>query len=216
MNPSLKGLAGTLAIACTFSCGAVELVAGGGFESPVIPAGAPYLIAVTPTGWSGTGDIAVQGYAGAVSSGQGNQWFDLNPGFDAGTGIAQTVNLAAGTTYHFSFLYNGGGGGSTTQIGYSLHSAAETLLNGSVATGSLNVYGGTPWKQYSVDFTPVIGGAETLQFLPNGSYSGGFIDAVSITTTTTSPVPEPSMVLLMLVGLGSAGAYARSRNRPAA
>jgi len=195
----------------SIGAGAAELVVNGGFENPVIPSGAPYLIAVTPTGWTGTGDLAVQGYAGSVSSGEGNQWFDLNPSFDAGTGISQAITFLAGVTYNFSFRYNGGGGGSTTQINYSLGSGAETLLSGVVSTAALDVYGGSPWAQFATAFTPLIGGVETLRFLPNGSYSGGFIDAVSITTSSTPPVPEPSMVYLMLAGLGGMGLFSRSR-----
>ena len=194
------------------AAGAVELVAGGGFESPVIPAAVPYLIAVTPTGWAGTGDIAVQGYAGAVNSGDGRQWFDLNPSFDPGTGISQTLNVAAGTAYHFSFVYNGGGGGTTTQIAFSLTSLAETAFTGSVSTAALNVYGGSPWQRFDLDFTPTVGGAELLKFLPNGSYSGGFIDAVSV-TTSTSPVPEPGVAGLLFAGLAGMVAWGRTRAR---
>ena len=174
---------------------AANLVVGGGFEAPIVPAGAGYLVDATPTGWSGIGDLTQQGYSGSVPSGDGNQWFDLNPDTSAGTGISQSLTLAAGTTYQFSFLYNGGGGGTTTQIGYSLASNAEMLLSGSVSTALLNVYSGSAWKMFSTSFTPSIGGSETLTFLPNGTYSGGFIDAVNI-----SPIPEPSTIALLAIG----------------
>jgi hypothetical protein len=189
-----------------------ELVTNGGFELPAVPAGAPYLIAVTPTGWTGLGDIAVQGYAGSVPSGQGSQWFDLNPSTDAGTGLSQTLTFAAGTPYHFSFVYNGGGGGTTTQIAFSIASLAETLLSGFVSTAALDAYSGSPWAVFSTTFTPTTGGAETLTFTPNGAWSGGFIDAVSVTTEgSTSAIPEPSIVWLMVAGLAAFGARSKER-----
>jgi len=173
-----------------------NLVIGGGFESPIVPQASQYLIYATPTGWSGTGDIVVQGYSGAVSSGDWEQWFDLNPSYDMGTGISQTIFLNAGTTYIFSFLYNGGGGGTTSEISFSLISGLETLFSGLVSTASMNVYNGTLWKTYSSTFIPSNSGLDTLSFVPNGSWSGGFIDAVTI-----SVIPEPATLLLL--GLGA-------------
>jgi hypothetical protein len=112
----------TLSISVAGVAQVTNLVVGGGFESPSVPAGAQYLLSVTPAGWTGTGDLTTQGYAGSVSSGNGSQWLDLNPDTGAGTGISQTINLNAGTSYNFSFLYDGGGGvpNPTTQIAYSL------------------------------------------------------------------------------------------------
>lgn len=200
----------TLALFLAGAATAQNLVTGGDFENPVV-SGDPYLIAVTPAGWTGTGDLVVQGYAGAVSSGSGNQWFDLNPSFDAGTGISQSINLNAGTTYNFSFLYNGGGGGSTTSISYSLGSIAETLLAGSVSTAGMSVYSGTLWQTLATTFTPSASGAATLQLTPNGTYSGGFVDNVQI-----SAVPEPETYALMLAGLGAIAAVARRRRKTSA
>lgn len=189
-----------IVISCALtSARAANLVNGGGFESPIISSPDPYLLSTTPAGWDGIGDLTSQGYFGSVNSGDGNQWFDLNPDRAAGTGISQIVSLVGGTTYDFSFIHNGGGGGSTTQIDFSLIAPEGTLFSGSVSTSGMNVYGGTPWAQYATTFTPTASGAATLSFLPNGSWSGGFIDAVSI----SSPIPEPAFTTLAIsAGLG--------------
>jgi hypothetical protein len=167
-----------------------NLVVNGGFESPVIVP--PYQVDVVPTGWTGDGDLVVQGYASAVNSGDGNQWFDLNPDVSAGTGLSQVISFTAGDSYTFSFLYNGGGGGTTTAISYSIGSD----IAGSVSTAALNVYSGSPWAIFSTTFT-ASSANETLDFLPNGVWSGGFIDAVQITAAV---VPEPTP--LAWAGLG--------------
>ena len=144
----------------------------------------------------------MQGYSGSATSGGGDQWFDLNPGDETGTGISQEITLTAGTTYQFSFLYNGGGTGTTTQIAYSLGSAVETLMDGIVSTATMNVYAGSSWLTFSTTFTPLTGGIETLSFMPNGQFSGGFIDAVNISAV---PVPAATWLLgsalLGLVGM---------------
>lgn len=188
-----------------------NLVVGGDFENPVVPAGSEYLVGVSPVGWAGTGDLAVQGYAKSVPSGNGQQWFDLNPNTDAGSGISQSISLSTGTPYSLSFLFNGGGGGTTTQIAYSLQTASEILLSGSVSTAHMSVYDGTPWRVVSVGFVPSVDGVGTLSFTPNGVYSGGFIDAVSLTV-----VPEPCTAGFLSLGalLGAFALLARRRDRP--
>ncbi len=178
--------------------GATDMVVGGEFENPVIPLGSPYLINVLPMGWSGTGDIVVQGYAGAVTSGDGNQWFDLNPGYSMGTGISQNIFLTAGMIYSFSFLYNGGGGGTTTKIFYSLNSGLGSLFLGDVSTAGMNVYGGTLWNTFFTTFVPTNSGLHTLSFIPNGTYSGGFIDGIAIWKSDTQTTPGLTDVITLL------------------
>jgi hypothetical protein len=206
------GLALGLCTSFTSAQASVDLIVGGGFENPVIPCCAPYQLDVTPTGWVGTGDLVVQGYGGSVSSGSGNQWFDLNPNVNAGTGISQVVHVMAGTAYDFSFLYNGGGGGTTTQIAFSI----GALLSGTVSTAALDVYHGSPWQEFDSSFTPGATGDVTVSFLPNGVWSGGFIDNVQLLTSVASAVPEPSTWAMMLLGFASIGFMAyRRKSKPA-
>ena len=195
------------------------IIVGGDFESPLVPQPRSFLLDVTPDGWVGFGDLVSQGYSGSVPSGNGNQWFDLNPGTNTGTGISQTISLKASGTYVFSFLYNGGGGGTTTQISYLLGLGPATTLSGSVSTAGMDVYHGTAWASFSALFTPSFDGKETLSLVPNGAYSGGFIDAVQI-----YEVPEPSASSLfaaawlgiLIVRLGANHGRQRTRRvRPA-
>ncbi len=204
---SAAAAAASLSLLSATGASAKEYVVGGGFESPVVPAGQPYLLDATPFGWTGDGDLTVQGYAGSVPSGDGAQWFDLNPDISARTGIYQFVDLTAGVKYTFSFIYNGGGGGTTTAIAYAI----GTVVSGSVSTASLSVYGGSAWQTFLTTFTPSATGPEKLSFLPNGVWSGGFIDAVSI----QAPVPETSTWVMLLVGFASLGyaGYRKTKTR---
>lgn len=198
----LGAAASLVAFALAGSAAATNLVVNGSFESPVISP--PYSIDATATGWTGTGDLVVQGYGGSLSSGAGNQWWDLNPDVSAGTGISQDVSLVAGKTYKFSFLYDGGGGGSTTMISYTVGGD----LSGSVSTAALDVYHGSPWQTLSTTFVSSVTGLETLHFKPNGTWSGGFIDDVQLATAAAG-VPEPSAWIMMLIGFGAIGAGIR-------
>lgn len=129
-------------------------------------------------------------------------------GTGAGSGISQDLSLSGGTTYELSFVYNGGGGGRTTQIAFSVADASHTFLSASVDTGAMNVYGGTPRATYSASFTPTADTTATLKFVPNGTWSGGFIDAVGV-----SPVPEPQSAWMTLAGMLSLGAATFGRRR---
>ena len=196
----LAGVAVVVVLGGASNADAAPIVLNGGFEMPLIVT-PPVDLNVNPTGWIGTGDLTEQGYFGAVDSGDGNQWFDLNPGFLAGTGISQDISLRAGRTYTFSFLYNGNNivtppYDKTTEIAFLIASLAGTLVSGSVFTGDMLVYAPirTPWRTFSRTFTPASGGVYTLSFTPNGEYAGGFIDRVQV-------VAEPMTLSLMGVSL---------------
>ena len=195
MRQSLFFLAAGLSV-CTASS-AANLIVGGGFEAPVAPA-LSYLLNATPAGWLGTGDLVAQGYAGAVNSGDGNQWFDLNPGTAASTGISQVISLSASSPYVLSFLYNGGqpSQGFTTAIAFTVFTQNGALLSGSVSTASMNVYAGTGWALYSGQFAAPTNTTATVHFQPNGVWANGFIDAVSV-----SAVPEVGSQAMILLGL---------------
>ena len=198
MKTALFMLASTFCF-CTTSY--ANLLAGGDFETPVAPAGS-YLLSVTPAGWTGTGDMVGQGYANAASSGNGRQWFDLNPGTAAGIGISQQVTLTGGTVYGVSFLYNGGqpNAGFTTAITVTVSTASNALFNATVSTASMDVYSGTPWATYNGSFAVAANTVATIKFMPNGVWANGFIDAASLTAVA---VPEPGSTALMLAGLAA-------------
>jgi len=160
---------------------APNLLQNGSFEAPSTN-GAPYLIAVQPDAWVGQVDIVTQGYQGAVNSGKGQQWIDLNPGFDAGAGVFQAVQVQGGTTYRLSFLYNGGPacGGSTSAISVIVQNNDQVLYSDLVTTQNMNVYMGTPWKRYKRTATAPQDANLTIWFVPNGIYCGGFMDDVSL------------------------------------
>lgn len=207
MKKSLSLLAAALCL-CSASH-AANLIVGGGFEAPVAPAGS-YLLDQTPVGWTGTGDMVAQGYAGAVNSGDGAQWFDLNPDTKASTGISQSIDLSGGVPYSFSFIYDGGAPspGFTTAIAFKVFTATKTLLSGSVDTAAMNVYAGTPWVKYSGSFSVAADTAATVQFTPNGVWANGFIDAVNV---SPAAVPEVDGSALLLAGLAGLGGWARMR-----
>src|SRR5215813_6409946 len=91
MLGSLKIIFLVAAVAAAFSgkARADQLVVGGDFESPLITGtgASAFLENVTPTGWIGTGTLVAQGFGLTVSSGNGNQWFALDP---SNIGIRQT------------------------------------------------------------------------------------------------------------------------------
>lgn len=157
---------------------AQNLIVGGDFEAPAIVEqkdGLAYQLNVTPAGWAGAGDVVRQGYAGAADSGNGRQWFDLNPDVHAGNGIMQSVRLVAGVTYTFSFRYNGGGG-TTTAISFEI----GDLVRDAVSTEKMSAYAGTAWKICLVTFTAKVTGPVDVRFAPNGRHAGGFIDDVQL------------------------------------
>lgn len=186
---------------------AANLVVNGSFEAPSIAP--PYLLNATPTGWTGMGDLVVQGYGNAVDSGAGKQWIDLNPGFGSSNGLSQMLSLDLGTTYELSFLYNGGAGGPTTRIDFMLGS----FVASNVSTAGMNVYGGTAWKRYSTTFTATSGGSALLKFTPNSTWFGGFLDDVQV-SAVAGAVPETTTWAMMIAGFAATGfALRKGRNQ---
>lgn len=176
----------------TSSPWAASLVVNGDFESPALPAAGPgYLLNVTPTGWQGQGDLVLQGWNRSVSSGSGAQWLDLNPGIGGSTGISQGVAVTGGTSYRFSFLYNGGGGApqGATKVSYSVRSGSTIILSGDVSTVGLETFNDlghpvTPWQRFAGKFVAPLSGTATVTISANGSWAGGFIDNVDLSGTS--------------------------------
>ena len=195
-----------LCLSLTPARSATQLVVGGDFESPVITGtgASAFLENVTPTGWIGTGTLVAQGFGLTVSSGNGNQWFALNP---SNIGIRQSINVTGGTTYDFSFLYNSNGAlGSGAQIAYiiALTDSLTIIQSGAVFTNGLD-FQRDPWATFSTSFTPTSDNVTLFLVGAGSDFSGTFIDAVSVTTASVPDVPLPAALPLFATGLGALG-----------
>lgn len=168
-------LAGTGLVLLLTNASAQELIKNGGFEHPFVPIDPGYSLEIEPSDWKGKGDLVVQGYANATDSAQGRQWLDLNPGTQGREGVYQSVELKKGEKYRLSFLYVGSTG-PTDRITIKIGDDFEWI----VSTADSNVYAGDPWLRFEVEFKAVQTGLSRLHFIPDASYAGGFIDAVSL------------------------------------
>ena len=215
MTTKIAGLIAVgLCLSLTPARSATQLIVGGDFESPVITGtgASAFLENVTPTGWIGTGTLVVQGFGLTVSSGNGNQWFALNP---SNNGIRQSINVTGGTTYNFSFLYNGGSDlASGAQIAYiiALTDSLTIIQSGAVFTNGHD-FQRDPWATFSTSFTPT--SDDVTLFLVGAGFGGTFIDAVSVTTPSVPDVPLPAALPLFATGLGALGLLGWRRKRKA-
>jgi len=158
----------------------------------------------TPTGWSildnGTVDVVGTGGFGYLCAAGGGMCIDLDGSSgDAGI-LSRNLSLTAGTTYTAYFDIAGSQRGGSENLEISFGSA--TLSLNPLASGS-------PWKTYSLTFTPTASGSFGLTFNnAGGDNMGAMLDNVSVVA-----VPEPESYALLLAGLGLMGTVARRRAR---
>jgi Protein of unknown function (DUF642)/PEP-CTERM motif len=228
MKRILSGVLAVLA-ANASAYGATNLLSDGGFEQPVVPAGAftNELSAATFDGWT------VVGAAGGVSivsgtfsqngisfvSEQGAQWLDLTgDGTNSSEGVAQTVATVPGHTYDLSFWVgnvNNPGGifGTTSTVDLEINGTAAGAFTNS-CTSCTSVQG---WQEFTTDFV-ASGSSTMLTFLnadPPGDNSNG-LDNVVLTGAAATGVPEPATLGLLAAGLAGIGLRSRrSRRRQA-
>ena len=158
----------------------------------------------TPTGWSildrGTVDVVGTGGFGYLCAAGGGMCIDLDGSSgDAGI-LSRNLSLTAGMTYtaYFDIAGSQRGGSETLEISFG----SATLSLNPLASGS-------PWKTYSLTFTPTASGSFGLTFnSAGGDNMGAMLDNVSVVA-----VPEPESYALLLAGLGLMGTVARRRAR---
>ena len=179
-----------------------ELIANGGFESPVNAFSGNFItLGSGLDGWtinSGNVDL-INNYWQPAG---GSYSLDLN-GSSAAT-ISQSFATSVGTTYNVSFSMAGnhdGGGDKTITVGVTdPHSFSFALAGSSHAAMG--------WQAESFSFVAT-SAVSTLTFAgsPANSYYGAALDNVSV----TAAVPEPETYAMLLAGLGLVGAIARRR-----
>jgi hypothetical protein len=174
---------------------AVDLVANGGFEQPVVPTGRYQLFASGQAfpGWQvmgARGNVApISGAyrnAGTTFNAHGgSQWLDLTGLSRTATGVEQTVRTRPGARYELRFFV-----GNVVARGFGTTSAVEVLVDGKSAGVFRNAGhqpGGQHWLPVRVPLTAATA-ATTLAFVNrDGDNSCGLDDVSLVPSGTSSP-----------------------------
>lgn len=164
----------------------------GGWESSGVPAIGPGWVVDTGVGQTSTFPVGF----GPTVAGEGTQAALLSGGGESTSTISQTFDTVTGTTYNFSFLYNGVGvGGQTLDVKFDDVGTTNNQLftNGVTVPASGN---SDVWLLFSSQFTAQ-GTSTKISFTdntPNAS-SDALVDDVAITA-----VPEPGTFAMLLFG----------------
>jgi hypothetical protein len=191
-------LCAALAIGTAISSGgtasaATNLIKNGGFEKPVVPAGAfrDFATGQSFTGWKVTGATGrVSVVSGTFQSGgftfnaqAGAQWIDLTgDGSKTATGVVQSVATTSGTSYQLTFWVGNinDPGGS-----FGVSSTVKVFVNGALKLTAVNSLRPTNHKQAWKKFTLTIkatSGSTRISFIngdPGTDDSNG-LDAVQL------------------------------------
>lgn len=181
-------------------------LADAGFETPPVGSGTFGAFAYDPTGtgWTFSGYAGVSGNGSGFTAANPNAPQGAQVGFlqMAGSSIAQTVSLAAGT-YALQFE-----AAQRIQYQYGGLQDFRVLVDGAVA-GTFKPTGGGAYASYSTGPFTVASGSHTIQFLGVDSAGGdntAFIDAVQLVAAPAQPgdagFESPG------VGSGTFGAFA--------
>jgi hypothetical protein len=186
-----------------------QLVANGGFESPVITDPCCNTAPPDPLpGWIATPNVNVVNGTFMSTNGnlafEGNQYLDLVG--QGGTGsISQDLTLTPGETYNLSFAFSHNlfdpADATSASASFAIDGLTGIVFHDTGDTNNLD------WRIFSGEF--VATGADTLNFtnLTGGPNEGVLLDAVSVTE-----LPEPATWGMMLLGFGAVG-FALRRNR---
>ena len=153
-----------------------NLVKDGSFEKPAVPVGGltrfgtgskigPWKV----VGASGTVDLINSDFSFAgftYPAKSGVQWLDLSGDTNTATGVQQTINTTAGTTYSLT-VYIGSVYDPSGPVGTS--STVNVLVNGqNIASFTNNAKSGQPpvqqWRKFSTEFV-ASGPATTIAFI---------------------------------------------------
>lgn len=141
--------------------GAVDLVANGGFEQPVVAVGR-YQLFATGQAFAGWQVVGARGNVAPISGQYGNsgvrfnahsgaQWLDLTGLSDTATGVQQTVRTQPGARYELRFFV-----GNVAARGFGTTSSVEALIDGKSAgvfRNAEHVPGAQHWLPVRVPFT---------------------------------------------------------------
>jgi hypothetical protein len=185
-------------------CASANLIINPSFEYPSIDGSTHALIIDADLeGWLLSGadqklEIQRDGLFGVWANPYGRQWAELDGNQENST-IFQSVNVTAGTPYHFEFYYSP----------RPLQGSNADLLFWSVSGSGVNVSGNINapygsylshpvWSLVSIDFTPTADGDLQILFAENGPADGFgmLLDSVSL-----NAVPLPAAAWLLGTGL---------------
>jgi hypothetical protein len=199
---SLNGLAAAALLTMASGVHAQNLIADGGFESPVAPVGGTLTFSLEQSfsKWKVVGQngnvqiLNTQFTSGPYSfpAKSGQQSLDLTGNSNTATGVQQSVTTVIGQSYTLTFSV-GNLWGIPDNSGTS--STVHVLLNGITAVTATNFNDGqdtVTWKTFSYTFT-ADSTSTSIAFVNGDPPSDGYcgLDAVSLVPTGAQIPAEP-------------------------
>jgi choice-of-anchor C domain-containing protein len=204
-------------------CGAAAVCAqaapfqNGSFEDPAalnpgafvnLPAGSTAV-----TGWTVVGSGGVDYIGSYWNASAGARSIDISGGGGAGSGVQQTFDTVAGTSYTVSFDLSGNTDCApvikSLEVNATPGGAVQAYSHDTTGTSLPNI----PWTTQQYTFTAT-SAATTLSFTtPSTSACGPALDNVVVAANATAAVPALSEWSVGLLALAIAGFALRSRRK---